>query len=125
MSSFCLFKKAKCKAITSGCEIYKVNFDIATSVEEQPYNDQGFELFQNFPNPFKDQTWINFRLPESGQTSLKIFDLTGKEIRLMVDDELTQGKHSINLSSEGLTSGIYYYVLSSGNLVQTKKLVIQ
>lgn len=113
------------KAVTSGCEIYKANFDIATSVEGQPYNNQGFELHQNFPNPFKNQTWINFRLPESEQTSLKVFDLAGKEIRSIIDETLSAGKHSINVTKEGLSSGIYYYVLQSGNLVQTKKLVIQ
>ena len=113
------------KGIDSGSEIYKATIDIATGIDLRPFTDQRIELYQNIPNPFKDQTWINFKLPDAAKTSLKIFDLTGKEIKSVVDGILSQGKHSINLTSEGLRSGMYYYVLRSGNLVQTKKLVIQ
>ncbi len=113
------------KGEKSGCEIYKANYDITTSVDLQPFNSTSFQLDQNFPNPFKDQTWINFKLSDTGSASLKIFDLAGKEMKSVVDGVLTAGRHSYNVTKEGLTSGIYYYVLQSGNLVQTKKLVIQ
>jgi hypothetical protein len=113
------------KGIDSGSEIYKATLDIATGIDLRPYSDQRITLYQNIPNPFKEQTWINFKLSERGKTSLKIFDMAGKEIKSLVNDVLNQGKHSINVTSEGLRSGIYYYVLRSGNLVQTKKLVIQ
>lgn len=113
------------KGIDSGSEIYKATLDIATGIDLQPLSDQRITLYQNIPNPFEEQTRINFRLSEAGQTSLKIFDLAGKEIKSVVDKVLSEGKHSINVTKEGLGSGIYYYVLKSGNLVQTKKLVIQ
>ncbi len=108
-----------------GCEIYKANMDLLSDISLQPYNDQRLKLYQNIPNPFKDQTWINFELPKSGMTSLKIFNQTGKEVRSMINTFIEKGKHSIHITKEGLKSGIYYYVLQSNDLVQTKKLVIQ
>lgn len=113
------------KGINSGSEIYKTTMDIATGIDLRPFTDQRITLYQNIPNPFKDQTWINFKLSDAGKTSLKIFDLAGQEIKSLINGVLSQGKHSINVTSEGMKSGIYYYVLQSGNLVQTKKLVIK
>jgi hypothetical protein len=109
----------------NGAKIYKSTKSIISDVAVQPFNEQGMELFQNIPNPFKGETRINFRLSESGNTTLKIFDMAGKEIKALLNSALDKGKHSINVSQEGLQAGIYYYVLESNNLIQTKKLVIQ
>ena len=109
----------------NGAKVYKTTKSGVSDVALQPYSDQGLELFQNIPNPFKGETRINFRLPESGQTTLKIFDMAGKEVRSLINTALDKGKHSINVTKEGLKAGIYYYVLESNNLIQTKKLVIQ
>lgn len=109
----------------NGAKIYKSTKSTISDIALQPYSDQGIELFQNMPNPFKGETRINFRLSESGKTTVKIFDLAGKEVRSLLNTALDKGKHSINVTKEELKSGIYYYVLESNNLIQTKKLVIQ
>lgn len=109
----------------SGCEIYKATFDMTTAIETMPYASNNSTLFQNFPNPFKDQTRINFNLADNGFTSLKIFDLAGNEVKALIEENLKSGKHSINVSSSGLKAGIYYYVLRSKDIIETKKLVIQ
>jgi hypothetical protein len=113
------------KGMASGSEMYKATFDLTTGIELQPYSDPFLKLFQNIPNPFKDQTRINFELMESGFASLSLLDLTGHEVRKLVNDNLTRGKHSILIEKEDLSPGIYFYRLHSNNKVQTKKLVIQ
>lgn len=113
------------KAVNSGSEIYKATFDLSVGINTQPYSETGISLFQNIPNPFKEQTRINFQLTETAETTLKIFDLAGNEVKSVVDGILNVGRHSINLTNEGLSSGMYYYVLRSNNYTQSKKLVIQ
>ncbi|MCB2219200.1 MAG: T9SS type A sorting domain-containing protein [Bacteroidetes bacterium] len=113
------------KSMTSGSEMYKATFDLTTGIELQPYANPYLKLFQNIPNPFKDQTRINFELTDGGPTSLLLYDMTGHKVRSLVNDNLTKGKHSILVEKAGLSSGIYYYRLNSNNQVQTKKLVIQ
>ena len=113
------------KSMNSGSEIYKATFDISTGTDMQPFTRQDFSLFQNIPNPFREQTRINFELPQAANTSLKVFDLAGNEIVSLVDGMMSKGRHSINLSAEGIRKGMYYYVLRSNNLIETKKLIIQ
>ena len=113
------------KEMASGSEIYKATFDISTGVENRPFNTGGINLFQNIPNPFREHSRIDFELPQGGLTSLKVFDLSGHEVRELVSGMLGQGRHSIRLQGEGLRSGIYYYVLRTGQYSLTRKLVIQ
>lgn len=112
------------KGVASGSEIYKATLDLTTGIDQQPFADPYPKLFQNLPNPFKDQTRINFELPESGFTTLSLFDMAGNTVRTFVNGILNSGKHSILVNREKLSPGIYYYMLNSGNNVQTKKLVI-
>ena len=109
----------------NGAKVYKTTKSVSTDIALQPYANEGMELSQNIPNPFKGETRINFRLAESGQTTLKIFDMAGQEVKSLLNSALDKGKHSINVTQEGLKAGIYYYVLQSNNLIQTRKLVIQ
>jgi hypothetical protein len=113
------------KAANSGTEIYKTTFDLTVGIEGQPLADQRVQLFQNIPNPFKDQTRINFHLNEAGNATLRLFDMAGNEVRTLIDGMIRQGRHSIQVAKEGLRSGMYYYVLESNGQVQTKKLVLQ
>ena len=85
-----------------------------------------FALHQNFPNPFNPTTQISFDLPQSGIVSLKVFNLLGEEVGTLVDGSLESGTHAVafNADAFGLGSGIYFYRLTSRNLVQTKKMVL-
>jgi hypothetical protein len=109
----------------NGATVFKTTMSVSTDITLQPYTNDGMELFQNIPNPFNGETWINFRLSETGQTTLKIFDLAGKEVKSLLNSPLDEGKHSIKVTKEGLKPGIYYYVLESNNFIQTKKLAIR
>lgn len=92
-----------------------------------------FELKQNYPNPFNPSTTISYSLPVSGYTSLKVYDLLGREVVTLVDEYKQAGIYSVQLSTNNLqlSSGIYFYTLrvspsanSGVSFVQTKKMVL-
>ncbi|MCF8260623.1 MAG: aryl-sulfate sulfotransferase [Melioribacteraceae bacterium] len=94
-----------------------------------------FELSQNYPNPFNPSTKISFSIPESGgkilQTSLKIYDALGNEIATLLNRSLSSGKHSVDFNTAnlsigkgGLTSGVYFYKLQSGDFIKVKKMLV-
>ncbi len=83
-----------------------------------------FELSQNYPNPYNPSTKIDYALPADGNVSLKIFDISGKEIAEPINRFLTAGYHSININSSNLTSGTYFYTLEMNNLSITRKMIL-
>ncbi len=109
----------------NGTTIYKNTKGLTTGIHASPYNYEAMALFQNMPNPFKDKTLIPFKLAEKGKTTLELFDMAGNLVRTVIKGEIrSAGNHCINLTSEGIPAGMYYYVLRSNNYSQTKKLVI-
>ncbi|MCY7363477.1 MAG: T9SS type A sorting domain-containing protein, partial [Ignavibacteria bacterium] len=74
-----------------------------------------FSLSQNYPNPFNPSTSINFSLPTDSKVSLKIYDMSGKEVANLLNDVKTAGYYSINSNASSLSSGIYFYSISAGN----------
>lgn len=83
-----------------------------------------YNLYQNYPNPFNPETNIKFSISKSGLTTLKIYDITGKEISELMNEKLIPGSYAVKFSGSGLASGIYYYELSSGNSKQIKKMIL-
>jgi hypothetical protein len=83
-----------------------------------------FVLDQNYPNPFNPSTEIRYQLPENGHVKLEIYDVIGNLVTTLIDQEMNAGYHSINWNASGLSSGIYFYRISSGNFVATKKLML-
>lgn len=98
---------------------------IISSVDRVSENvPQDFELIQNYPNPFNPSTNISFRLQASGVTSLKIFDLLGREVATLVNEELRPGSYEVKWDASGMPSGVYFYRLQAGEFVETKKLLL-
>lgn len=84
-----------------------------------------YNLDQNYPNPFNPSTTINFSIPKSSEVSLKIYDALGKEVATLVNEFKSAGTYSYNFNeTAGLTSGVYFYTLSAGDFVNTKKLML-
>jgi hypothetical protein len=87
-----------------------------------------YELAQNFPNPFNPSTTINYSIPVSGHVSLKVYNLLGSEIAVLVDQVQEAGRHSVEFSTDDLESkigsGVYVYTLRSGEFVQTRKMIV-
>ncbi|MDF1612836.1 T9SS type A sorting domain-containing protein [Stygiobacter electus] len=83
-----------------------------------------FELSQNFPNPFNPSTVISYQLPVESYVKLKVYNVLGREVRTLVDGELSEGEHSIIFDSKDLPSGVYFYQLKTNNFVKQRKMVI-
>jgi len=82
-----------------------------------------FSLCQNYPNPFNPATTIQFALPKSGWATLKVFDILGKEVAILVSEELGAGYYSVRWQAS-VPSGIYFYRLQAGEFVETKRMVL-
>ena len=85
---------------------------------------QQFNLLQNFPNPFNPTTKINFDLPVASKISLEVFDISGKLVSILADGFTNAGYHSIELNASGLSSGIYFYRLTAGEFISTKRMML-
>jgi hypothetical protein len=94
---------------------------IDTRINQIP---QTFALFQNFPNPFNPTTKIKYQIPELSFVTLKVFDVLGNEISILVNEEKNAGSYKIVFDATNLPSGIYFYRLQVGSYVETKKMVL-
>ena len=79
---------------------------------------------QNYPNPFNPSTTISYQLPKAGNLTLKVFDILGREVATLVNENVEAGKHSINFDASNFSSGMYIYKLQSANFVQTRKMIL-
>ena len=84
----------------------------------------GYELSQNYPNPFNPQTSIKFAVPKEGFVSLKVFDVTGKEVLTGVNEIMKPGYYNVQIDASSLASGVYFYTLVAGSFSETKKMTI-
>ena len=84
----------------------------------------GFELSQNYPNPFNPETNIKFSINKSALTSLKVFDVSGKEVASLINEKLIEGSYVTKFNGSLYSSGVYYYTLISGEFSQTKKMLM-
>lgn len=83
-----------------------------------------FALYQNYPNPFNPGTKISFDLPKSGNVTLKIFDLKGKEVKTAVNEFKQAGRYTFDFNASGLASGVYFYKLAVQDVSITKKMIL-
>lgn len=83
-----------------------------------------FKLSQNFPNPFNPATKIEYQLPKDGRVIIKVFNVLGQEVRTLVDEIKEAGYYNIEFNSFGLSSGVYFYSLSTENYQSIKKMVL-
>ena len=95
-----------------------------TSVGEPKSKPAQFELNQNYPNPFNPTTHFGFRIGDFGLVSLKVFDVLGREVATLVNEVKGPGKYEVEFSSDQFSSGVYFYRLSAGSFIQTRKLVL-
>ena len=97
-----------------------------TGVEESTLNGvpRSFVLNQNYPNPFNPSTTIKFQMPSKGFVKLKIYDMIGREVTTLVDGFQEAGTHDVKFDASNLPSGVYFYRITSGTYVATKKLVL-
>jgi hypothetical protein len=83
-----------------------------------------YSLSQNYPNPFNPTTVINFQLPGNNYVTLKVFDLMGREVQILVNESLKPGAYEVSFDGSHLTSGVYFYRLTTDNYTETKQMVL-
>jgi hypothetical protein len=101
-----------------------------TNVQDVGQVPLKYALFQNYPNPFNPSTTIEFTVPQREHVMLRLFDLLGREVATLVNEELHPGKYSVVFDAERLASGVYFYRLSAfsasggSSFIQTKRMVL-
>jgi hypothetical protein len=83
-----------------------------------------FSLGQNYPNPFNPKTNIGLRIAGFGFVSLKVFDVSGKEVAVLVNEELNAGVYNVDFDASNLSSGTYFYKMETGGFSEVKKMVV-
>jgi hypothetical protein len=105
-------------------------WDHLTDTSEKEENIPGtFVLEQNYPNPFNPSTKIKYEVPEdvkSEKSNVKItvYDIIGNELAVIIDEQKSHGTYEVEFNSDGLTSGVYFYKLTSGNYSHTRKMIL-
>ncbi len=122
----------KLVAATHGRSMFEIDLTSITGAEGNTTAEFNFQLKQNYPNPFNPATSITYTIPARSLISLKVYDLTGKEITTLVNEEQTAGTHnfSFNSSNFKLASGVYFYKLQGKSLStgksfsETRKMIL-
>ncbi|MGA9364413.1 MAG: endo-1,4-beta-xylanase, partial [Bacteroidota bacterium] len=99
--------------------------DNPTGVEEMASRfPSSYQLEQNFPNPFNPATTIRYSISKASKVELKVFDLLGREVRILVNTVQAPGQYTATLNAQDLASGVYFYRLTAGTFTETKKLML-
>jgi len=98
---------------------FKIYSTIEVNLNETP---SGFSLFQNYPNPFNPSTIIKYSIPVNQHVTLIVYDILGREIEKLVNEEKTAGEYEVKFNGQNLASGVYIYKLTSGSFIQVKKM---
>ena len=106
--------------------IYKLNYTsktFATGTDDEQIPD-AYGLSSNYPNPFNPVTIVNYQLPEDAHVVMKLYDVVGREIRTLVNENKEAGYYRVAINASDLASGVYYYRFTTGSYVAVKKLVL-
>lgn len=113
--------------VYTGCDrigIYCSTTPLLSIQNNRQVNPNQFTLEQNYPNPFNPSTKIGFRTGELGFVSLRVYDVLGREVSTLVNEDLQAGSYEAAFDARGLASGVYLYRLQGHNFVQTRKLLL-
>ena len=102
------------------------SFEYSKEVEVSVMVIEDFALMQNYPNPFNPSTVIKYQVAEGSNTTLKVYDVLGREVTTLVNEEQTAGEYEVEflISKDlSLSSGFYFYQLRAGNFIQTRKMI--
>jgi len=109
--------------------MYSIDLTPVTNVKNETASLNDFILYQNYPNPFNPSTKIKFKIP--GQTrndntgvTLKVYDILGKEVATLVNEEKPAGEYEVEFDGTALASGIYFYRFRTGSFTEIKKMIL-
>ena len=99
-------------------------FAVIYSVERVPGVPSEYGLEQNYPNPFNPRTVVSSQLPVASHVKLVVYDVLGREVGLLVNEGRAAGSYQDSFDGSGLASGVYFYRLTAGSFVQSRKMVL-
>lgn len=99
--------------------VYTVS--IEPEIDEIP---TGFTLEQNYPNPFNPSTTISYQIPVNAHVTITVYDQLGREVAMLVNEMMSAGNHATQFDARNLSSGVYYYMVKAGDMVQTKAMTL-
>ena len=116
-------------AVISRLVLKETGTSFASSPDQNGERPSAYALAQNFPNPFNPSTVIRYDLPQAGQVSLKVFDVTGREVATLVNSAQEAGSYQVRFDASnarpgGIASGVYFYTVRAGSFSQTKKMLL-
>ncbi|MHC1737256.1 MAG: S8/S53 family peptidase [Ignavibacteriaceae bacterium] len=100
------------------------NTPVGTGTDDGEEIVTDYQIMQNYPNPFNPETVISYSLPKTSKVTLKVFDLLGNEIITPIDREQSPGSYSITINGDKLSSGVYFYRITAGDFIATKKMAL-
>lgn len=101
---------------------------LMSPLEKQGINStvkNAYNLFQNYPNPFNPITTITFNIPQSEKVTITVFDILGREVAELINEQKEAGTHTIKYDASNMTSGIYFYQIKAGEYSEVRKLILQ
>ncbi|MDD5361730.1 MAG: T9SS type A sorting domain-containing protein [Ignavibacteria bacterium] len=100
------------------------NKDVVSVNEHAANTPSNYKLYQNYPNPFNPSTKIAFDIPKSGLVNITAYDVTGKEVAVIFSGYKNSGSHEVNFNAGSLSSGVYFYKISSNGFTGSKKMIL-
>ena len=97
---------------------------ITTSIRRESSLNFSYELAQNYPNPFNPSTKIEYSIPKASFVTLKVYDVLGREVATLVNEEKAVGRYEVEFNGNSLSSGIYFYKIQAGEYASVKKMIL-
>jgi formylglycine-generating enzyme required for sulfatase activity/ligand-binding sensor domain-containing protein len=97
---------------------------VGTAVNGENRMPHAFGLAQNYPNPFNPSTTIEYSTPQQSQVTVKVFDLLGREVTVLVNEKKDAGQYSVQWNASGFSSGLYFYTLQAGEFRESKRMLL-
>jgi hypothetical protein len=113
-------------AIFGNTNFYTIRYSNTNSV--RPVSGEvpkSYSLEQNYPNPFNPSTKFNFDLPQNTHVNITVFDMLGREVEMLVDNDMKAGKYEVTWNASNAGSGVYFYKLTTSSYTETKKMILQ
>jgi hypothetical protein len=117
----------RAERVSNPSENYTVTFGARldpVSIKQLSNTIKDFSLSQNYPNPFNPSTKINFSVPSANYVDLRVYDILGREVKVLASKFVNAGEYEIEFDAKDLASGMYYYRLQSGDNVAVKKMTL-